>query len=304
MARNLLFLFCGVALLLTGIQASPVGEEDEPPVVVDPEVSQEDEEIMALFDNIDDVPEEEDEFEGESETGEETDATPDVRRGNNRRGQGRGRGRGQGRGQGRGHGRGGARNRNAGQRLACPLMRESVEKMPAFAHSCFKEHKRVKMMIRKSKKNKNKPCTHACCNVAAGKKCCPTVNAIGNCTLIIKDGVSLGLAMNRRGQGARGQGQGQGRRPGRGQGRGQGRRQGNGQTGSPPPPTESSCPARQPFLRQLVACGAQKARLLFVKGIPSALNPKLLCRSNVDCAEDEICCSSVENRCDRSCSKK
>ena len=38
------------------------------------------------------------------------------------------------------------------------------------------------------------PCTHECCEVATGKKCCPTVSTVGNCTLVIKDGVSLGLA--------------------------------------------------------------------------------------------------------------
>lgn len=172
---------------------------------------------------------------------------------------------------------------------ACPLMEESVSDMETFVSGCLKEHRRVKVMIKKSRRNKRKPCDHECCEVTEGKKCCPVVRE-GNCALALKDAVALKLKVMRR-QGRRGRG-------GRGGGRrGQAPQQSSGNG-------NSTCPNPQPFLRQLISCGTMKSRLLFVKGIPSALNPQLLCRSDVDCEDDEICCSSAEDKCKRSCSKR
>lgn len=317
------------------LQGSPI-ETTEDAEEVD-EMDEVDEVHMALeklFDNIDYVDEEEDEedddtidrTEEEEETGGGNAGGPHVRsggpggrggaRGGNRRGPGRGRRGQEDRGRGRGRGR-------PDGHPACPLMEESVEDMDAFVQECLKENKRVKMMIKKSRKNKRKPCDHECCEVGEGKKCCPVVDE-GSCALVIKDAVRLKLNFMRQrggkqqgqagpGQGGRGrgQGQGQGRRgqagparrgrrgqagPGRGS-RGQaGRRQG-GQG-------NSTCPNPQPFFRQLIACGSTNSKLLFVKGIPTALNPMLLCRADVDCAADEHCCSSAEDRCNRSCSKR
>merc|ERR1712228_728778 len=141
------------------------------------------------------------------------------------------------------------------------------------------------MGIKKSRKNRRKPCNHECCQVAEGKKCCPRVKD-GNCTLVIKDAVSLDLKVVRR-------------RGGRWRGRGQGQAGQGGEDAD-----QAACPTQRPSLRQLVNCGAQKARLLFVKGVPTALNSKLLCRADVDCGGEEICCSSAEDKCDRSCVKK